>query len=1554
MALKFEITGDNSNLLSSLEGARNGVHKAARDIEESGMSIEDLFKRIAAAAGIAFSIDQAKGFVNKVMNVRGQFQQLEIAFGTMLQSEEKATALMGQLIDTAAKTPFDLAGISEGAKQLLAYGTAAEDVNETITRLGDIAAGLSIPLGDLVYLYGTTMTQGRMFTMDLRQFQGRGIPIADELAKIFGVAKSKVSELVTAGKVGAEQVKQAIWNMTNEGSKFGGLMEKQSSSITGQISNIEDAFDSMLNDIGKDNGSLINGALSVVSDLVENYERVGRIIASVISAYGVYKASVIAVCAAERIKIRLLEESVVQQKLAAMQGVSLSNAQATAAAKTALLSRSVQALNKVLVVNPYVLLTTAIAGTAAALMSLKTQSEIMAEAENKYQEQLDETIKKENEHKNRIDELISVAGNEALSTDTRREALVRLEQQYPSIFAKYETEYEKLKNIRKIKEDIAALDGKSSVTNPDNELFSVNKRINALMKKGAAVNVIQNGTAGAFVTQTGGRTQEEEVELAMLRKRRDKLEKTIKKNSDDTYLANLTGISNKDLQAQINERKNLLAMMKMNEYKYGRTTKGGAKGVYSSDELQGQLQILESEQKRRNTPKVTAGERKSKLKKTWDEAKKALADFDKSSTKYTVEEVEKKRKELQDAVDTAEKEYKTFGGDTKDHSGKREEKRKKDEKEKTQRIREAEDLERSVTDATIAAMEDGAEKIRLQREQQNKEEILALERKKEDAIKAAKEANKSDKAGIDVSAISAQYDELIRLKKKEQLQALEKESLQSMREFLKEYGSFEQQRLAIAEEYEEAIAKATTEGERLSLQKERDAKLGSLTYSTISAGIDWRALFSGVGSISEKMMRPMMEQLMAYTKTGDYLNADSQTQQDVASLIQELRQYMGTDHSMTWQALGKATQDFTDAVGVYNQAVLDEKAAVTRLEQAKADLKAGKITQEAYDTIKADTDRLGRATQDARDSMQHFATTLNDTSEQVSNYMSGLTAALNKAKGWVNVDGFGDIKQTVAQVDAIKGALDAVLPSMSEGIGKTIGDGLSSTIGSGLSSVGSGLSSILSSGLGQTIGFVAQIPKLILNLVSSVKSFVTGILDSFTELVSLRWIDDLVKSICDAIGNLINAIFDLPENLFKVLEGVVVDGIGGLLDSVIGRVGNVLSLGALSSDGPSSWFTNSNAAKVNATIASLTDENKILEQAIRDLTDEMQTARGSAAIDITRRAADLQQQTNTNYLEIAKAQASYHNAHGSWNSYWSGFNKQQIDRLGGQIGRDWNGDIWDLSPEEMKMLRSNVDMWNQIVNTGKGGYGERVADKLNDYIDQAEKLGDITERLYENLTTTTEDNVFEDFLSSLYDLADDSEEVFDNIADEWQKMVNKMVINNLVGAKFQEKLKSWYEDLAKLNEQRTDENNPISEEAYKAGLDNLKGLYNEYVESAQKEIEALRDSGIIKATGDTATSQSGTKQGFATASQDSIDELNGRFTAMQISGDTIAQQAVQIYGQLIAMTDIQASSNNCLIEIRNMMITTNSYLDDVAKYSKKIYLDFGEKIDKVIKSTERI
>ena len=246
-SLKFDTTIETFKVISGFRDIQNAVHQTAAKIESEGKSIDDFIDKIQNAANIAVGGWSIGKFVSQMIQVRGQFQQTEIAFKTMLQSESKANELMQQMIHTAAITPFGVEDVTEGAKQLLAFNVAAEDVNDTLIRLGDVAAGMNLNLSELVMLYGTTIAKGKMDTMDLYQFLNRGIPIADELAKVMGLdvsnAIAEVKEQLTAGKVTSDIFIKAMQNMTSEGSKFGGLMEAQSHTITGQISNIEDAIE---------------------------------------------------------------------------------------------------------------------------------------------------------------------------------------------------------------------------------------------------------------------------------------------------------------------------------------------------------------------------------------------------------------------------------------------------------------------------------------------------------------------------------------------------------------------------------------------------------------------------------------------------------------------------------------------------------------------------------------------------------------------------------------------------------------------------------------------------------------------------------------------------------------------------------------------------------------------------------------------------------------------------------------------------------------------------------------------------------------------------------------------------------------------------------------------------------------------------------------------------------------------------------------------------------------------------------------------------------------
>lgn len=339
-SLGFKATIDIDDFKVSAEAMEKHIRKVSQAAEEESKDMDKSILSFAQSGAkyiVSYLVGQGMGsLLNSIVQTRGQFQQLEIAFETILGSGSKAKALMNQLVDTAARTPFDLMGVASSAKQLLAYGIAAEDVNDTLVRLGNIASGLSIPLQDIAYLYGTTMTQGRLYAQDLNQFTGRGIPMVKELAKILGVAESQVKTLVSEGKVGFPEVQQVIQNLTNEGGMFFNLMEKQSKSLTGMIANLGDAWDSALNKLGEDNQDVFAAGISGATYLVEHLEDILRIVKAITVAYGSYKAAIVLNTLATKgyTGVALLDNTARQAKIALLKLETVATKGVTAATKT--------------------------------------------------------------------------------------------------------------------------------------------------------------------------------------------------------------------------------------------------------------------------------------------------------------------------------------------------------------------------------------------------------------------------------------------------------------------------------------------------------------------------------------------------------------------------------------------------------------------------------------------------------------------------------------------------------------------------------------------------------------------------------------------------------------------------------------------------------------------------------------------------------------------------------------------------------------------------------------------------------------------------------------------------------------------------------------------------------------------------------------------------------------------------------------------------------------------------------------------------------------------
>lgn len=1359
-----------------------------RALDGTGQFNLSLSKMLGVIGGTA----ALKGLVTDMINVRGEFQKTSIAFETMLGSKEKADALMAQMVETAAKTPFDLQGVTSGAKQLLAYGTSADKVNETLVRLGNIASGLSIPLGELVYLYGTSMSQGRLFTQDVNQFMGRGIPLVAELSKELGKTESEIRKMVTEGKVGFPELQKVIENMTNEGGKFYNLMEMQSTTLSGQISNLGDAWDSMLNSIGEETQGIASITISAVTSIIENYKEVGAIIASLVATYGTYKAAIVVVNMLERANIMILRQAVVEKKLAAAANIVLSNSMAIAAARGKIFATvqkniisTFKGAGKALA-NPYVLFAAAVGTATYGLYQFYTRETEVEKMQKRYNETKEAAARREEQHKTKVEELINSIEDETQAEMERIGAIELLKKMYPGIIEKYIDEEGHLKNLIALKKELSGTDATRKAEENKTELRSYDERIKN-----------QKEYIERMRTNDQSAVDDEIAKLKRLEEEREVARQKVASDYINKWITDYNSKSDEKLKNTIDTYKKLLSENVQGEWFTGSKD-------FKVDEIKQFVSALENLQKARLNA--------VKNKKYWEDKKKEAEDARNALdiSKKNSEEWNKYTKQIQEAQKQIDK-Y----SDSK--SGKEADKQKKDQQKSAEELLT---LRRQNQQDEINLMKEGTEKKLKQIDLDYQKELDAI-RKQEKDLSERQGGKLTSEQSIEISArytnAENKRDKAIADVTKNQL----KTEADAMREYLKEYGTFQQKKEAITKEYNDKIANATTEGDKKILQKQMEEALSSVDMDKLKQEINWELIFSDLNKVSKKSLEQVKQQLKTFKNSDEYKNMAV----DQKKVIDE--------------ALNNIQSTIIDKGGLLGD--LPEQLEALRI---------------AQDELKQAQDEYNKSLKSGTDAEKEAALKKKNKAEKnVQNAETNVTRSADKT--YQNLITLAD---TITQL---------------------------------------GSSSEMS--------------------LSQIGSLASGLIDTFTEAGS-------------KIGGIVGAVFSL-------LDGIEKQGFDGFVKNVFSSV-----FGA----GASMWNTitfggfnklfgiGGNAKEVQDTIDRLTDRNETLQTAIEDLTDVMEASKGTKSVAAYTDAKKLQEETEENYKKIAQEQARYSNSHHSWNYYWGGFNQDEIARLSSQIGRNWNGDIWSLSPEEMKMLRSNVDMWEKIQNTGKGNYGGRLTEKLNDYIDQAGKMEELTNKLYEGLTGISFESMYDSFIDTLMDMDASAEDAADNIADYFMRAM----LSNKIGELYSEKLKAWWEKFGKSME-----DNELTESEREA----LQNEYMQYVEEAMK----IRDE-IAAATGYTGSSSSSSqetsKKGFATASQDSIDELNGRFTALQIAGEEIKNQNQQ---QTMSILELKA-------EMLPIIANTSGIKDiasetrDLLRLSYEAIVDIRDNTNVIVKPIQQM
>ena len=1467
-----ELQGQQASNRLELRQLTRQYREFSEETDKSTVTVDALMSSLKRTAAEIGGLAAIKKFGADVINATGTMQQLQVSLSTILQDGEKASKLIEEIAQFAAKTPFELNDVAEGAKQLLAYGSSAGTVVDELSMLGDVAAGLQIPIGQLIYLYGTLRAQGRAMTVDIRQFAGRGIPIYEELAKVLGVSKDQVGELVTEGKVGFKEVEQAFKNMTSEGGKFNDLMENSAGTWPQRLSNIQDTLFQKLNDFGNKYKEVFEFGIGTAEELVEHLDDVISVIGGLIAAYGTYRAALIATAVAQKAvgfvdSIRLIMAYRKQLGLA------------TAAQ---------QAFNLAAKSNVYVALLSVLVGLGTAIyMFTKRTNEATAaqDALSKVNKKADEEFSTQAAT---IDRLNGVLKSETASLEQKKEALDKLQSIIPDYNASLSKEGELINNnTEAIKAYLTQLEKQIKLKAAQEELEELyrSKRLQEKNVQTQQANYDRTRKQNPIGVVYGGDAGIEAQRQSL--NRIAEAEKSLKDANDEL----------KDTQTQI------AAIEKEIE----QTSLASSKAQKPMSSLSNE--IKNASEKIKSLRKEIAGLRSGKIK----------ADAGK-----TVEStIETKNKELQ----AAEKSLETLTGNSNKDSTKAESQRKKSTEQRKKAQEELNkdllSLQQQNQDDEIALMQDGTQKRLAEIDNDYKKRTAEIDRQEVEFKKKNKEAGATGLTGgltqEQQTALQEARDNAAK-EQERQTNEIYLAEAQAMRDYLKQYGTFQQQKLAIAEEYAEKIKKAQSEGERLSLTAERDRSLQQIEINAIRQNIDWGSVFGDFGTMFKDQLQPTIDQLRQIAQSDTFRQSSIEDQKALYELIDKLEQSNAVWDSDIFKCVSDDIKAYQQAMENYTKSVNDARKAEADYVNAQkahdAALKAGnssmiQAAQAAVDETRSAYMAASEQVKTFGTQVQNTTTDLNSSALQAKSMFENLADGLQGLSSG-SLQGIGN---GIMQLDKLFSGGE-----LTKDAGNAIAKGFQSLLGKD-----SKAAKVLSEALGSS-GLAGQIISAIL-----------GMLD----ILAQGGIGGLVSNLYDTVSNAVNGILE------DVLSGGIITK---PLNSVVQGAKNILN--TITFGGLNSWLGGNDKA-VMETVNRLTESNEYLRESIDRLreriSDSGATNEQSVEYYNNAREAELEWEenqrniiknlasawTNTGYGFLGLGGKSSFNSHAPGSS-WSGWDAftETLRNNGINITIDEVGDLWNLTPEQMALLRDNNPKEWQKLFSGDGH--KNPLSKVEEYIERAGTLEELTNALNEKLTGYSWDGFLDQYKSLIKEMEGDMSDFGDFI----NETISNALIEAFVNERLQDDIKDLYEYIANAAP------DGLSEEE----IEEIRRRNEAIANQAAAWKESMVEAGLIAENTD-KTQQSASSKGFETMSQDTGDALNGRMTAiyeaeLNIANTTTEQLAVlkAIYGQIGGnMADVASESKQILstsyIQQNNISFPTaqlDALVDKVDKLDAKV------------------
>lgn len=743
-------------------------------------------------------------------------------------------------------------------------------------------------------------------------------------------------------------------------------------------------------------------------------------------------------------------------------------------------------------------------------------------------------------------------------------------------------------------------------------------------------------------------------------------------------------------------------------------------------------------------------------------------------TRERDEWLEKAQAEMQKSVELAKSSG--LGGHTKPDPNAAGKERQSEE----QRASELLKLQMKNRQSEIDLLKESGEKRRRQiRLNYDKEiaELAAQEKKWRDAQKGKlTDKQESTLKEAREKAAAARDSDLAKVTREENEAAR-----QSMLDYLKEYGTYQQKKLAIAEEYAEKIRKAQEAGnygEVLRLGRQQKEETAAAEIASLKADIDWDGLFGNFGGLLEEQLRPTLEKLRKYAASDEYRNASAEDKQVISQLIAKLeyRSAGGINRNMF--------RDVSRDLAAY-QTTLRELTEAKEREKATAD------------ALTAAQDKLKKATESgdpaAVKEAEEVAATTREAFDAASASVVTLTEANDKAAQDLRTSSTNAVQSLTGLAEGLQSLKSGSLAGVAQGLGK-LGDA-TKNMGGVMGSVGSTLAETFSSG-----GIIGQIIAAVLSILDVLK----------------EGIGTLVSGILDSVLGAVNGILEniLSGELFTQIGGSLFYGVRDILDTV--------TFGLFSSHG--------NAREVNALVDRLTESNKYLTTAIEKLTDEMENSGGAQSTEYYRSAYEKQREKIENDRRMLEAKMGYHSSHHS-NDYYIGkaMSGSDWDRISSYLGRNVRdtGALWRLSPEDLARLQELPDIWEKI-HSGKYDQSEW----LDEYVSDANTLLELQQQWQEAITDTS----FEGIKSGMKELLKDFETGSEDVIASVDEFLENAILKSVVDGTYSDELKKWQEVFAEfmsdgiLSEREADE---------------LRRKYQDIFSAAQAEKDALFDAAGI-------------------------------------------------------------------------------------------------------------